>query len=296
LSRKDFIFFHSFSRILLLIWKYPSTDIFPYEYALPVLKILHYLQSNYIANATETFYRYLRTVCDISNLSWNKREVVYCLLIPCCFLLGISNSGDTLLKNTIIDRLDFIPTQARLRFKTHPCSPFIDKSSRFSKQLLKIFLGPDRKLQQYTKNVPCVNAARYISEGGKKFLNLYMSEVLVDYCMYHKDNANAKVYQNYCDSALKLMHGLIVKHISTKKQNTPGSSNWQEYRLCVLYIFCAWNFKVLFHSLWSAENNFVCNVKTEMYFLMKGEQTTNAAVRLINGILRFQMKNLKMQN
>jgi len=66
-----------------------------------------------------------------------------------------------------------------------------------------------------------------------------MSEVLVDYCMYYKDNANAKVYQNYCDSALKLMHGLIVKHISTKKKKHTWFIQLTRVSLmCSVYILC----------------------------------------------------------
>ena len=97
-------------------------------------------------------------------------------------------------------------------------------SSRFSKTLLEVFLDPDGKLQQYTKNVGYVNRTKYISEGGKKFLNLYMSEILVDYCTCYKRYKEAKVYQGNCDSELELMHGLIVKHISMKKKKERGSS------------------------------------------------------------------------
>jgi len=52
-----------------------------------------------------------------------------------------------------------------------------------------------------------------------------MGEVLVDYCKYYDAAEAAKVYQKSCNYELELMHGLIVNHISTEKQNTPGASN-----------------------------------------------------------------------
>jgi len=210
----DLIHFHSFSRILLLIWKYPSVENFSYERAQPFLETLNYLELQKFAEATESFGRCLKI--GSARMSWDKKEVVLCLLIPCCFLVGISNSGDSSLQKSFKEKLILDNTYKHLG--THPCAAFINMSTRFLRQVLEINKDPANKVKNYTKNLGFAKCTSYISERGKIFLELYMSEFLLDYCMYCNASEEAKsFYKSNCESGQKFVHGRLWRHVWKKQ-------------------------------------------------------------------------------
>ena len=215
LSRMDFIHFHSFSRILLLIWKYPSVEHIPYERVLPVLETLNYLEEQKNTNATESFGRCLKF--GTKPMRQIHREAWECLFIPCCFFVGISNSEGSL-KKRIEDRLDLIVVQTRQSFDISPCAAFINLSSKFLKNLLKICANPTQKLQFYYDNLGYVKSTKYISESGKLFLEFYMTEYLMDCSKYYNAFDCARFYKSLYYDLAKSVQEKLYEHFG-KRQN-----------------------------------------------------------------------------
>lgn len=220
LSDMDFIHFHSLSRIILLIWKYPSAEDFLEERVLPFLETLNYLEQK-DTRATERFRRCLEI--GFEHMSPNHREALQCLLIPCCFLVGISYSRDSSLLETIITRLDRIVTDKRISFKTSPCAAFIKLSSKFLKKLLVICADPGQKLECYNDNLNYVSTSKYISGGGKTFLEFYMTEYLIDCSIHYNAKKATRYYKVHYDDLVKPLHKKLYKH-AKNQQNQRGLS------------------------------------------------------------------------
>jgi len=218
----DFIHFHSFSRILLLIWKYPSGENFPYDQALPFLETLNHLEVQKIANAKESFDRCLKIAFN-QHISQNHRETLQCLIIPCCFLLGISDSRDSSLQKSIDTRLERILSNTRLNFDTSPCAAFIYLTSKFLEKLLKICGNPVKEVKNCDRNLDYVKSTKYISERGKIFFELYMAEYLVDCSTYYHVHDYARFYKSQHECLVKRVHEKLREHAG--EQENPSASS-----------------------------------------------------------------------
>lgn len=192
LSSLDFINFHTFSRILLLLGDLPQASEVLEEKALLVEEIISNVNSQNLSDAAKCFDTFLEP--SKNRFSSKEWDVFHCLMIPCCFIVGITHLDNHQIQTSIKNTL----ARAILRLKPSNKGQYFQGkklSSRFVQKVLEISVDP----RKFLKGVPqiCSHFNFYsLSLVDQNFTILYFYELILDYCNYYDLPESANAYES----------------------------------------------------------------------------------------------------